>query len=333
MFSLVVLVCAILSGSALMSMIEAALLSLPFSRARALVNEGRRNSKSLLEVKKDIHITIASIVIINNSLNVAGSIFIGEKVSQLFGDRWLGLSAMVVTLMIIIFGEVIPKTIGERFKVRLSLFFAPFVRLLVFVLRPAVIAILKLEQPIAKAMKSPTPKVTEEEIKIMLELARAEGTVEIDEEVLINRIFKLNDLRAAQIMKPIDKIYALPADKTLEELKDTLVNVRYSRIAVYDKDPLDIVGIVQHRVLLREIARDNDKAKIGEYMTAPLFVSAATKADELLEKFQVHQQHMFIVQDEHKRDIGIVTMEDVLEELFGEIYDEKDSIKPKVPIP
>ena len=162
----------------------------------------------------------------------------------------------------------------------------------------------------------------------MLKLGRDAGTVEMDEEVLCNRVFKLNDLKAYQMMKPMDRIYALPANKTLREVKDAIIDSRFSRIAVYDKDPLDFVGIVQHRILLREIAKDNYDILVRNFMTRPIFVSHLTKADALLEKFQAYRQHLFIVQDASGKDIGLVTMEDVLEELFGEIYDEKD-FKPR----
>jgi len=172
------------------------------------------------------------------------------------------------------------------------------------------------------------PGVTEEEIRIMLRLGRDAGTVDMDEEALCNRVFKLNDRRAFQIMKPIDQICALPADKTLGELREEIIQARFSRLAVYDKDPRDFVGMVQHRVLLREIAKDNYNACVREFMTTPIFVNWFTKADELLQKFQSYHQHLFIVQDTHGKDVGLVTMEDVLEELFGEIYDEKD-VRPK----
>ena len=165
---------------------------------------------------------------------------------------------------------------------------------------------------------------------MMLKLGRDAGTVEMDEEVLCNRVFKLNDVRAMQIMKPIAQFYALPASQTLGEVKDNIINSRFSRIGVYDKNQLDIVGIVQHRILLREIAKDNYKAKVKDFMTEPIFVSSLTKADALLEKFQAYQQHLFIVEDFQGKHVGLITMEDVLEELFGEIYDEKD-VAPRKP--
>ncbi len=324
MINLLMLVCGVVFASAVLSLIEAALLSLPLLRARLLFEERRRNAKPLFFIKENIHVTIASIVIINNAVNIAGSIFIGQKVTMIFGNQWLGLAAFCLTFAVIVLGEVIPKTIGERYKISVSLFFARPVRLLVWFMGPLVKFILKFESPLKHRYKSPMPKVTEQEIKIMLKLGRDAGTVEMDEEMLCNRIFRLNDLRAFQMMKPFNQIFSLPADKNLGELKEDIIRSRYSRIAVYDKDPLDIIGIVQQRVLLREIAKDNYGAKVRDFMLKPIFVNHLIKADALLEKFQAYHQHLFIVQDSLGKDVGLITMEDVLEELFGEIYDEKD---------
>ncbi len=328
MLTVIILFASIIVASGLCSMSEAAILSLPLVRARILHEQKRRHSKDLLYIKEHITHTIASIVIVNNAINIVGSIFVGQQIASQFGNQWLGIASTVLTFSIIVASEIIPKTIGERHKVRLSLFFAKPLRLLVWLFRPLVALIMHTTKPFINDKK--LPRVTEEEIRMMLKLGRAEGTVEMDEEVLCNRVFKLNDVRAAQIMKPMDQIYALPAHKTLADVKEDIINSRFSRIAVYDKDPLDIVGTVQHRILLREIAKDNYQAKVRDFMTDPIFVNWFTKADALLEKFQVYHQHLFIVQDAKGKDVGLVTMEDVLEELFGEIYDEKDVIKPKM---
>ncbi len=312
----------IVFSSALCSMAEAAFLSLPIVRARMMLKQGKRYANDVVWIKENISFAVASIVIINNAINIVGSIFVGQQVTVRFGNQWLGLVSTVLTFSIIVVSEIIPKTIGERYKARLSLLFAPVVRSVVILLRPFVALIIKITHPFLRRQR--LPKVTEEEIKMMLKLGRAEGTVEIDEEVLCNRVFKLNDVKAYQIMKPIDQIYALEANKTLGELKDAIINSRFSRIAVYNKNPKDFVGVVQHRILLREIAKDNYTARVRDFMSEPIFVNCETKADALLAKFQVYHQHLFIVQDSSGKDVGLVTMEDVLEELFGEIYDEKD---------
>lgn len=270
-------------------------------------------------------------MIVSNGVSIFGSIYVGQKVTELFGDEWLGVAAGILTFFIIIIGELIPKVIGERYKVPLSLFFAKPVRVLVWCLRPLVELILQIEKPLTKRYHQHILRVTEEEIKMMLMLGRDAGTVEMDEELLCNRVFRLNDLKALQMMKPINQIFALPANQSLSQLKETIANSPYSRIAVYDKDPSDIVGTVQQSVLLREIVKGNEQVMIKDLMKKPIFIPHMTKADALLEKFLAYNQHLFIVQDDTGKDVGIVTMEDVLEELFGEIYDEKD-IRLKVPI-
>ena len=241
----------------------------------------------------------------------------------LFGSRWLGIASAVITFAIIIIAEVIPKTIGEHYKVRVSLISAKPLRGLIWLLSPIVGILILTTNPFKKGSR--LPRVTEDEIKIMLSLGRTAGTVEIDEETLCNRVFKLNDLKAFQMMRPIDNIYALEAGKSLAEVKEEIINSPYSRIAVYERDVSNIIGICQQRGLLREIAKDNYDAKIKEFMSRPIFVVEDEKADKLLEKFQGYHQHLFIVQNSKRQNIGILTMEDVLEELFGEIYDERES--------
>ncbi len=326
MHTLIFLFIGVNIGSALCSMSEAAILSLPLIRARILFDQKQKNSRDLLYLKEHIADVISSIVLINNAVNIAGSIFIGQHVAKIFGDHLLGVAAMVMTFSIIIIGEIIPKRIGEHYKIGISLLIAKPLKWLTLIFHPVVTFLTAVTSPFIRHHQF--PRVTEEEIRMMLKWGKDAGTVETDEELLCNRVFKLNDLRAFQIMKPIEQIYALPAGKTLRELRQQIIASRYSRIAVYDKDPRDFVGMVQQRVLLREIAEDHYDLKVSDLMTKPIFVNWFTRSDELLEKFLIYNQHLFIVQDTRGRDVGLVTMEDVLEELFGEIYDEKDVMTP-----
>lgn len=323
MLLLTILIVGVLLASGLCSMTEAAILSLPFVRARILFEKKLRGSQNLLFIKENIYSAIATIVILNNAINIVGAIFVGQMATRVFGNQSLGIFSAVLTFAIIIVAEVIPKTIGERNKVRVSLVSASALRVLMWLLNPLVKSIGMLMQPFRRKRKRPW--VTEEEIRILLRLGRDAGTVELDEETLINRVFKLNDLIAKQMMKPMESIYSLDGDKTLSEEKERIINSKYSRIAVYRKEPSNVIGICQQRVLLREIANDNHDAKIKDFMSNPVFVGEEEKADSLLEKFRSYHQHLFIVRDKHHKDIGIITMEDVLEELFGEIYDEKDA--------
>ena len=324
MIGLVVLITSILFTSGLCSMVEAAILSLPFVKARILYENKRKGSKDLIIVKEDIHTAVATIVVINNAINIVGSIFVGRVVTNLFGSHWLGVASAVFTLFIIIISEVIPKTIGEQRKVSVSLASAKALRIIMILLKPFVILVSFFSGYFRK--KSNLPKVTEEEIKMMLKLGTKEGTVEVDEQVLCNRIFKLNDVKAAQMMRPMEKVYALEQEQKLLDAKDAIIDSPYSRIVIYDKDISRIKGVCQQRALLKELSKDNYEAKLKDFMTRPIFVLESERADTLLEKFQSYHQHLFIVTDKRGIYIGILTMEDVLEELFGEIYDEKETI-------
>lgn len=322
-FAVIVLV---LSG--LCSMTEAAILSLPWMRARVLADEHKPGAKVLLAVKQDIHTAVATIVILNNAVNIVGSIFVGQMVTRVFGDQWLGVFSGVLTLAIIVFSEIIPKTIGEHCRVNISLNTAGVLYVLMCIFKPFIKVVIFMTKPVRNA--NVKPSVTEKEIKAMLKFGRHIGTIEVDEETLINRVFKLNDLRARQMMKPIDQICALNLDKTLYEAKGEILQVPFSRIAVYEgEDIRNIRGVCQHRVLLREIANDNYEAKIKEFMLPPIYVNENERADNLLEKFRFYNQHLFFVVDRFRKIIGIITMEDILEELFGEILDEKDAAVTK----
>lgn len=324
MLKLIFMLSGVLFTSGLCSMTEAAILSMPLLKARVLYDQKRKGSKDLLAIKENINSAIAAIVILNNSINIMGSIFVGQQALRLFGNEWLGISSAILTFLIIVIAEVIPKTIGEHYKTKISLASAKILRLVSWILSP----LTRVLMLAGNLFRRPTvaPKVTEDEIKIMLKLGRDAGTVEVDEENLCSKVFKLNDVKALHIMRPIDQIYALEAGQKLLELKDSILSSQYSRIAAYKGDLSKIVGIVQQRVLLREIAKDNYEAKVEDFMTRPIFVNENEKADDLLSKFQAYHQHLFIVQDKKGKNIGIVSMEDVLEELFGEIYDEKDRV-------
>lgn len=322
MIPLLILLTGVLLLSGLCSMVEAAILSIPFVKVRLLFEQKRKGSQSLLFIKEHIHLAVATIVILNNAVNIIGAIFVGQWVTRLFGSHWLGVASAVITVAIIIVAEVVPKTIGEHYKAAVSLRSAPLLHGLIWLFRPFVGVLILLASPFKK--KTRLFSVTEDEIKMMLRLGRDAGTVEMDEERLCNRVFKLNDLTAASMMKQVASMYALDADKSLLEVKDAVIGSPYSRIVVYERDISRIIGIAQQRILLREIARDNYAARVRDFISRPIFVDAQEKADKLLEKFQSYHQHLFIVQDHKKKDIGILSMEDVLEELFGEIYDEKE---------
>ncbi|NQT46024.1 MAG: HlyC/CorC family transporter [Candidatus Omnitrophica bacterium] len=325
MVGLIILIIIVLFASGLCSMVEAAIFSVPTTRIRLLVAEKRPGAATLLKLKENLARPIAAVVIINNGVNIIGSIFVAERAIGIFGDVWLGVVSGCITFLIIIAGEIIPKTIGVNHRVPIALMSAKTLEITTLILSPLVGMLEGFSAPFTG--KPVRHKITEEEIRMLIDLGRDAGTIEVDEDRLIDRVFRLNDIIASQVMTPKDKIYGLPASHTLGQSKEGVINSPHSRIVIYDKSIDKIVGICQQRVLLKEIANDNHGALIDDFTMRPIYVSGETKADVLLEKFQAHHQHLFIVQDKARKNIGIVTMEDVLEELFGEIYDERDAEK------
>ena len=192
MLAILFIFIGIIFFSALCSMTEAAILSLPIIRARIFVEQKRPRARELLFVKERISDAVAAIVIANNFINIVGSIYLGHLVSSQFGSHWLGAVSAVLTFCIIIISEIIPKTIGERYKAGISLMCARPLRAVIVLLQPFNEAMRWMTRPFVRGKHA--PRITEEEIKIMLKLARAEGTVESDEEILCNRVFKLNDV-------------------------------------------------------------------------------------------------------------------------------------------
>ncbi|UCD55056.1 MAG: DUF21 domain-containing protein [Candidatus Omnitrophota bacterium] len=321
MLPLILLIITVLLASGICSMTEAAILSLPFVKARILYETKRKGSRDLLFIKENIHSAVATIVILNNAVNIIGAVFVGQVIANVFGNQYLGIFSAILTIAIIVISEVIPKTIGEHHKEAVSLASAKILRIFMWVLKPIVKSIGLLIHPFSRKRKRSW--VTEEEIKMLLRIGRDMGTVELDEETLINRVFKLNDLKAIQMMKPIDNIYALDGNKTLLDEKEQIINSPYSRIAVYEKDFSKIIGTCQQRLLLKEIANDNYDRHVRDFISKPIFVGENEKADNLLEKFRSYHQRLFIVRNKQGKNIGVITMEDVLEELFGEAYDER----------
>lgn len=168
--------------------------------------------------------------------------------------------------------------------------------------------------------------VSEEELKILSEMGSQEGSIEPSEEELIQRVFTLNDITAKDIMTPRMVIEGLPKDRTLREVSVVLLNKPYSRYPVF-MDTIDsIVGTVQTKDLLIALARDGEGELVSHFMTTPLFVSEKKRVDDLLSLFLSSRKHMAIVQDDFGGTAGVVTFEDVLEQLVGEIVDESDEI-------
>ncbi len=324
LFSTVLIVMAV---AALASGTEAALFSVPYSRVRAMLQAKRRGAKALVRVKEDMTSAIGTIVIVNNVATIVGSALVGTAAHHVFNSTMLGLFFAVFTLAIIVASELIPKTLGEAHADRIAPLVAPPVLLLTRVFKPILWLIDRLVKPFHRqpAFKA---KVSEEEIKIMAQLGHEAGAIEHDESSIIRRVFQLNDITADDMMTLVERVETIPGDIPLGEQRQRVLELRHSRVPVTGETAEQVLGVVLTRDLISAVARDEFQAKPIDFLQEAIRVRNDLPADDLLPLFQKKEQHLAIVEDADGKLVGVVTLEDVLEELVGEITDEKD-VRPE----
>ncbi len=323
MEKLIFLVFVVLIGSAICSMIEAALFSVPLNKAKILKEQNRRGAKGLIAIKEGMHGPITVVVIFTNLFNIVGSMTIGLVATDVLGSASFGLFSAVFTFSIILFSEILPKSIGESYAVPISLFISGSLLVITKIFYPFVWVIDFFVRPFSRKRRK---MITEEEIKVLSHLSHMEGSIEADEKEMIQKVFKLNDLKAKDIMTPRTVVEALEAGSVLKNLEEKIYSLPHSRLPVYKENLDNVIGVCHQRDLLIALSKGNKDKKVEEFMKSGLllFVSENMTADELIPLFQKQKTHLAIVNDEFGGTAGIITLEDVLEEIVGDIMDETD---------
>jgi CBS domain containing-hemolysin-like protein len=313
----------ILLLSFLASSMEAALFSVSPMQIERMVEQRLRGAARLKKNKADIQKSVIAIVILNNLANIAGSITVGALAIEVFGELWVGVFSGVLTFVIILFGEVLPKTIGERHAATYARYTAPIVWLLSMLFIPIIFLINLLIRPFGSSVDAGT-RMSEDEITVLARLSKTHGNILEIEDKLIHRVFELDDILARDIMTPRTVVFALPADSTLEDVAEQLYKASVSRIPLYEGDLDDIIGVAHIHDLLAALARGRGSRQLCEYSSEVSFVPDTARAHMLLIHFQHNREHLSVVVDEHGGMAGVITLEDILEQLVGEIVDEHD---------
>jgi CBS domain containing-hemolysin-like protein len=321
MGGLVVTVLVVLVGSGLCSGAEAALLSVPEVRARQLAEEGGKRARALLAVKLGIARPISAIVVLNNVFNIVGSIMVGRAATLVFGTAWVGVVSGVLTFLIILFAEILPKTLGERYAVRVGLWIAMPVRGLTVLMTPLVVLFETLMRPLTKGPREPS--TNEAEIRLLARIGRSEGTIEADELEMLQRVFQLNDRQAQDLMTPRTAVTWLDTGRRVAEARADILSSEHTRIIVADGELDRVVGVTLKHELLTALLDETDTT-VGDHARPVEAVPWLLRADHLLERFRRQREHLALVIDEYGGTMGVVTLEDVLEILTGPILDETD---------
>jgi CBS domain containing-hemolysin-like protein len=322
MLNLAIAILIMLLGSALCSGIETALLSVPLLKARQLAQSKQPAALALYAIRQKINRPVATIVILNNLFNIVGSIAIGGIATRAFGDAMLGAFSGVLTFLVIVLGEILPKTLGERYAIPIALLVAIPVRTLTWVFTPVVWLLEKITNPFM--VSGQLPITNEAEIKLMAAIGHQEGIIEADEAEMILRVFRLNDMKSIDIMTPRVAITHLPGSLTIAEAEAQILSSQHSRILVSDNDIDHLLGLVLKDELLMALICGQGHQRLCQVARPVRFVAETERADKLLQDFQTAREHLAVVVDEYGGVSGVVTLEDVLEVLTGEIVDETD---------
>ena len=322
---------AILIGlSGFFSGLEVALVGVRKSKVEQLVRKKVRGSKALQKLKSNPAKMMASVNLGNNLVNVASAAFATEIAIRWFGNTGLGIAIGIMTFLILVFGEITPKTYCNANAVKIALRFSPVLLIFSYAFFP----IVKMLEFITKGMIKITgsseqpPGITEEEIRGIVDQGLADKAIEKDERELVHGALKFDDTVIRTVMMPRTKMFTLNAKMLLFEALPLINQSGHSRIPIYDKNKDDIVGIIHVRDVLKELEQDHKMIPLEKIARKPIFASQEKMVSSLLKEMKGRQIHMAIVIDEFQGVEGLVTLEDLIEEIVGEIRDETDSITP-----
>ncbi len=263
-------------------------------------------------------------MLLTNTINILGPILVSQQAVARFGPQAIAVMVVVLTLGTIVFSEIIPKAVGHRHATTTSRFAAPFLQFVAVALYPLVRAL----EWLAGRFSGGTRRIgTEEQIRALVAMGGRAGYIESDEMRLIRRTFVLNDRAAAGIMTPLESVSSFSADASIAECVTEARARGFSRSPVFGEDPDDVRGVALARELLEALADGRGGEPVLSVARPALEVDASVPADDLLRLFRDQRQHLAVVR-ENGKTLGIVTFEDVVEELVGEIEDEKDAENP-----
>ncbi|MBU0981687.1 hemolysin family protein [Patescibacteria group bacterium] len=323
-----VLVIILLFLSGFFSASETSIVSLSPAKVRTLIDKKARGSFFLNKLKANPHKTLITILVGNNVVNIAASALTTVLVTRVFDSAAVGIATGVLTLLILIFGEILPKSFATAKAQQIGLFVSPILYVLGIVLTP-IIWILDLIVAIFFKIlgHKKTARVTDEELIAMAAISAEEGIIGTHEKELIENVLEFTDIRVEEIMTPRVHIDAIPEDYNLNEASDFFIHKTHTRIPVYRETIDHIVGILTLKDLFESLyeCEEEDKMTVRQIdLNTPLRVSHSMQIHDLFLLFKKQRQHLAIVIDEYGGTAGLITMEDLLEEIVGEIEDESD---------
>ena len=315
---LIVVIAILIIMSAYFSATETAFSSLNKIKLKNLAVNGSKRAESTLNLAKKFDSILSTILIGNNIVNIASASIATIVFTKYYGDAGVTISTIVMTIVVLIFGEISPKSLSKESPEKFAMFSTPILKVLLIIFTPLNFVFGLWKKAISKVIK------VEEELLTIVEEAEIKGGIDEHESKLIRSAIEFNDLDADQILTSRVDLISISKEATIEDVRRVFKENKFSRIPVYENNIDNIIGVIHEKDFYD--ALDDKKVNIDSIIKPILYVTSNTKISELLKKFQYLKNHMAVVIDEFGGTMGIITLEDVLEELVGEIWDEHDEV-------
>ncbi|KAI3350180.1 MULTISPECIES: hemolysin family protein [Clostridium] len=321
--------------SGFFSMSETALMSLNKIRLRHMVEEGVPGAKLVEKLTEDPNKLLGAILIGNNIVNIAASGLATMLATNMFGPTGVGIATGVMTVLVLIFGEITPKSIAKQRAESVALKVSKPIRLTVIIFKPFVYIFTAISSFFIKILggdpKASEPFITEEELKTMVGVSEEEGVLENVEKEMIFNVFDFADLQVKDVMVQRVDVSALDSEATYDDVLKLIKEEQFSRIPIYNQTIDDIIGILNVKdLLMLENPREN--FKMAKYIREPYYTFEFKKIVELFKEMKKERNHIAVVLDEYGGTVGIITIEDLIEEIVGDIEDEYDDANTSIEV-
>ncbi len=314
--------------SALFSSMETAFSTVNKIRLKHQAANGSKKAERALKIAENFDKALTTILVGNNIVNILSSSLGTVIFTELFGAAGVAVATAVMTVLVLIFGEIMPKSFAKQHAESCALAFAGLLNAIMWLLTPISAIFAFLQKAMAKISKgSDAPNFTEDELKYIIEEIEDQGVLEEQESELVRSALEFDETSIEQILVPRVKVVAIERDTDIDEIMEIFIRDRYTRLPVYDKSIDNIIGLINEKDFFKLKFRSEGKAvNIESIIQKALYVSEMKLISEVLYEMQRTKIHMAIVKDQYGGTSGIVTMEDIIEELVGEIYDETDEV-------
>lgn len=321
-FTVIVLLCL----SAFFSSAETALTTVNKMRIRTLAEAGDKSAITLTKVIENPGKMLSTILVGNNIVNLSASSLMTTLTMQMFGSRAVGAATGVLTLLILVFGEITPKTVSTLYAEKIALSYAKVIYILMVLMTPVIFFVNQLSMGVLFVMRvDPNKKrdaITEDELRTIVQVSHEEGVIETEEKKMINNVFDFGDSVAKDVMVPRIDMVLVDVDASYEELLEIFREEKFTRIPVYEDTTDNVIGIVNMKDLL--LYDKTQEFSIRDLLRQPLYTYEYKKTAELMVEMRKTFNNIVIVLDEYGATAGLITLEDMLEEIVGEIRDEYD---------